>query len=392
MTGDDELTPMETLLRDSLTAHTKSVAPGTDFVHASVDHGVSALRRSRLRLAVGAGAAATVVALAAWQWPSITTTHSEQPTTRPDQTQTDASIVTADTWARSLPRGTDADVAYIDGHTLVIGTKRVELANGAVGDLLGTLPGGWFAALESPGRGGIDDPLYGYLRADGRFSPYPYQPPHGYSGGFAVSPGGTRVAYGHASVDTGFAYGGGFTAAAMGTRADRLPAQLRYIVEWNSAGLVYRDDRGRVQTWPGGGGQPLPYDEVLPGGYAFDRTAECVNVTRYALDSETHPYRVCGQGDPLAVSNRKRALMQSGEIVNLEAGVGLLTMPVGVLPEQLQLFWENDDSLIIVVHDSLAPTHSPMLVRCVVSSGRCERASGALTSYPLVAAIPGSLG
>jgi hypothetical protein len=396
MTGDAELQQLETALRDALTAHTRAVATGPEFVGASVDHSVAGLRRSRARrLAAGTAATAAVVALAAWQWPALTSARSDPPTSQPDQTPMYAPrmpITTADAWARSLPRGADADVAYIAGHTLVVGTKRVELADGAVGNLLGALPGGWFAELGSPAKNGaVVDPVYGYLRADGRFSAYSYQPPPGYAGGFAVSPSGARVAYADAVVDTGFAFGGGFDAAAMGRRADRLPADVASIVEWNSAALVYRDDRGQVQTWPGGGGTPLAYDEFLPGGYAFDRTADCVDVTRYALDSETHAYRICGQGDPLTVSNGKRALMQSGEIVDLETGADFLTLPVGVLPEQLQLFWQDDDSLIAVVHDNVAPTHSPVLVRCLVSAGRCERASDPLAGYPQMAAIPRSM-
>jgi len=102
------------------------------------------------------------------------------------------------------------------------------------------------------------------------------------------------------------------------------------------------------------------------------------------------PYRLCGVGEPLTVSASRRVLMGGGEFVNLEAGVDFLTLPVGVLRDQLQLLWETDDTLILVVHDALSPRHPALLVRCLVSAGLCERASDPLASYPQLAAIPHS--
>jgi hypothetical protein len=390
MTGNGDVHDTETLLRDALWAQTSNVTPGPDFVNATIDHGVSSLRSTRRRqLALGAGATAAVVALLAWQAPSIVSHRSEQPTAPPGPT----TVSDAGSWAQTLPRGADADVAYIDGHTLVRGSSRTELGHGTFGDLIATLPGGWFALIGSiDSNGDRTGPLYGELRPDGAFFPYEYQASASEVTGVAVSPGGTRVAYGDAVVDTGFVYGGGFDNAAMGTKVDSLPADASNIVEWNSAVLVYRDAHRRPWAWaPGTAAQRLPFDDVVAGGYAYQRDGDCAVIENYALNSAVRSYRLCGQGDPLAISSGKRALMSDGELVNLEAGVDFLTLPVGVLPEQLQLFWETDDNLILVVHDNVGETHAPVLVRCLVTAGRCERASDPLQSYPQLAALPHSL-
>jgi hypothetical protein len=389
MTDSSSRREAETLLRDALSAHSSDVTPGPDFVNATIDHGVASLRSTRRRqLALGAGATAAVVALLAWQAPSIVSHGSEQPTAPPGPT----TVSDAGAWAQTLPRGADADVAYIDGHTLVTGSTRTELGHGTFGNLIATLPGGWFALMGSiDSNGDRAGPLYGELRPDGAFFPYEYQASASDVTGAAVSPGGTRVAYGDAVVDTGFVYGGGFDNAAMGIKVDRLPADASNIVEWNSAVLVYLDAHRQPWAWaPGTVAQRLPFDDVVAGGYAYQRDGDCAVIENYALNSAVRSYRLCGKGDPLVISSGKRALMSDGEFVNLEAGVDFLTIPIGVIPEQLQLFWETDDSLILVVHDALAPRHPAVLVRCVVSAGLCERASDQMAGYPQLAAIPGS--
>ena len=300
----------ETLLRDALAEETSDLTAGPAFVNATVDHSVASLRRTRARnVALAGAAAAVVVALVAWQAPSLVDNSSDQPTREPDHSQVDD----ASDWALSLPRGADADVAYIDGHTLVIGSKHVDLGRGTVGNVVGTLPGGWFADIgTTDADGNTTRPVYGELRTDGAFFPYDYQPTDSTVGGFAVSPGGTQVVYGDAVVATGFTSAGGFDEAVMGTKTADLPANVSDIVEWNSATLVYRDAEGRLWWWsPGTSPQLAPYDGAVAAGYGYNVHGDCVQVSQYALNSAVGSYRLCDVGHPLTISVGKRALMST---------------------------------------------------------------------------------
>jgi hypothetical protein len=383
MTGPDA----ETALRDALSTHTRDITPDTDFVTAAIDHSVASLRATRRRqLLIGVGAALVVVALVAWQAPPVDRRGSTPPTTHSDGLL----IVDAFAWAQSLPRGAEADAAYIEWHTLVNGTERVDLGRSARGWLVGPLPGGWLAALAnqdvSPGEG----PRYGYLRPDGSFLPYEYQPPSDGPatrvGGEAVSPDGSMVAYGGAVVETGLPRSpGGFVQADVGHKVASLPAGAAVVFDWTSAGLVYRDMHGRYWLWsPGAESVRLPYDDVVPTGFGYTRDGDCFDISRISATADAATYQICGKGEPLTVSTGRRALMSDGELVNLEAGVDFLTLPVGVMPEQLQLFWESDDSILVVVHESVPLNPMTVLVRCEVTAGLCERASDPLAHYALV--------
>jgi hypothetical protein len=383
MTGSRDT---ETILREALSAHTRGIGADPTFVRSAIDHSASTLRQTRRRqLAVAAGGIAAVAVLAAWQVPSIVQSDGQQPTTPPDN----AGITDASSWAQSLPRGSDAEVAYVDGRTLVNGSKRVDLGSARYSQqLLATLPGGWLSALEPDDM--ADATVYGYLRPDGQFTTFDFQPAKGAISGVAASPDGTEVVYAGAIVRTGFTQSGGFDDAVMGSKVADMPAQARVVVEWVEGGLVYRDARHRFWLWSPAASQPtrLTFDGVAPGGYGYRGDGDCVDVTAVeAAPANQRVFQPCDQGHPLTVSDDTRALMSSGEFVNLEAGVDFLTLPAGVLPEQLQLFWETDDSLILVVHDTVGQPTPTVLVRCLVSAGRCERASDPLTGYPQLASL-----
>jgi hypothetical protein len=364
-----------------LSTHTRDITPSADFVNSALDHSVASLRATRRRqLLIGLGAAVAVGALVAWQAPSIDRRGSTPPVTHSDEPP----IVDAYAWAQSLPRGADADVAYVDGHSLVVGRDRVDLGR-VGGQLIAPLAGGWLATVGRIGPG-----PYGYLRPEGTFVEFEYQPRSGSVSGAAVSPDGCWAAYGRAVVYAGVGRTDcEFSARAPGQQVDTLPSSAQDIVEWTDAGLVFIDAHERYWLWaPGSEPQRQPFERVVAGGFGYTRDGDCVYVGPVSADVNPAKYQLCGMGDPLTVSASRRALMSDGEFTNLEAGVDFLTLPVGVLPEQLQLFWENDDSLILVVHDTAGVPHPPLLVRCVVSAGWCEQASDPLANYPLLASLP----
>jgi hypothetical protein len=385
MTGNGDPQATETLLREALEERTRGLAADTAFVNATIDHSVTSLRRTRGRqLALTAGAAAAVVGLVAWQAPSMVDDGSTGPTRQSQTPEGDGAYA----WALSLPRAGDADVAYLDLSTLVAGSTRTDLGLGAGGTLITALPTGWFAEFRTSDTGSyagsstagsvaLEPGQYGQLNPQGEFTPYGYQPPGGGLDGVAVSPDGTRIAYGDAVVATGTAYpcctATGETGEPAGIKVADLPSGAVETVDWTSAGLVYRDGRHHFWLWsPGSGPVRLPYDEVVPGGFGYTRDGNCVAVTRVGADESAPTYRLCDEGEPLTVSSGRLALMSDGEFVNLEGGVDFMTIPPSMLAALPQLLWESDDSLILVV---LADPANAVLVRCTVHAGRCERVS-----------------
>jgi hypothetical protein len=391
MTGDREPQAMETLLRDALTQQTRDVSADSAFVNATLDHSVMSLRKTRRnQLALTAGAVAAAIGLVAWQAPSLVDNGSPGPTRHSDSSQVDDGY----NWAESLPRGADADVAYIDRGTLVIGSKKVDLGKQeAEFHLLDALPGGWLADQWAPtGQPNEYSVTNGYLSRDGGFTPYPSVDGRIGVTGTAVSPDGTEVAYEGTVVRTGITATGAFESTVAGTQAQTLPADVKEIYDWTDAGLIYSDGQNRFWLWsPGTQPTQQRFDDVLPGGYGYRRDGDCVAVARIQTPTTLAPsfYNLCGRGDPLTVSTGRRALMSDGEFVNLEAGVDFLTLPDSVDPSRLQLHWESDDNLILVIpDDAVGQPHSVVLVRCTVSSGLCERASDPLSSIPQLAPLP----
>jgi hypothetical protein len=386
MTAGDDMRSTETLLRDSLSEHTRDLSVDAEFVNATIDHSVASLRKTRGRqFALGTVTVAALVALVASQAPSLVDNRSTPPVS-PDEPR----IVDSYAWAESLPRGADAEVAYVQGRTLVTGSNAVDLRLRADGQrVLAPLRGGWLASFEPPET--ADAKVYGYLAPNGEFTQYAYQPGKGLDTGFAGSPDGTEAAYAGAIVD---AYSPGTSGehGSVGHKIADLPENAVWLVEWTAAGVVYLDTDHAYWLWsPGDQAVRLPFDKVLPGGYGYTRDGDCVAVAPVRTPSTLAPsaYNLCGRGDPLTVSPGRRALMSDGEFVNLEAGVDFLTLPDSVDPTRLQLHWESDDNLILVIpDDAVGQPNSSVLVRCTVSSGLCERASDPLSPMQRLAALP----
>jgi hypothetical protein len=374
---------VETTLRDALAAHTEGLRPDPDFVNATLDHSAASLRSTRRRQAAfAAGAVAAIVAMAAWQLPQLGDQADPGPTKAPDPANS------AMAWARSLPRGADADLAYVDRYTLIAGSTRTVLVDGGEYTLLGTLPGGWFVDRRQTGGPYIDPDSYGYLNSDGHFTAY--DPIEGARevDGVAVSPDGSKVAYDGAVVDTGLTPTGR-VRSRMGAKVASLPRAASTIVDWNNAVIVYRDAAQRLWEWsPGSAPQRAAFDGSVSGGLGYTREGRCVEIQRYDVDVATPRYRLCGAGDPISVSSGNYALMSDGEIVNLEQGVDFLTLPSGVDPAELQAVWESDDTLVLVTRQTRAWSTAAVLVRCVVSANLCERASDLLSSYPQLSGLP----
>jgi prepilin-type processing-associated H-X9-DG protein len=386
MTGRDP----ETLLRDALLDETRDIATDPTFVNAAVDHSVAKLRRTRARnVAVAGAAAAAVVALVAWQAPQLADRADPAPTAPHDTVGSDAMA-----WAWSLPRGSDANVAYVDGHTLVAGTQRTILVDGGDYTVLGVLPGGWFAARSTAGGGPYVNPrTYGYLDEAGHF--HAYDDPR--SGridveGAAVSPDGGSVVFNGVITRSGFDDQGRFDPSTAGSVLEALPGNARVVEAFSDGGVVYRDKNdhfwGQAPRLTRPAWTRESFDDYAPDGYGVVHDGDCVRVG--AVSPGGNQWRLCGRGDPVTVSSANYALMSDGEFLNLEQGVDFRTLPADVDPEQLQTWWETNDSLILVTHQTEGLATSAVLVRCVVSAGLCERASDQLSSYPQLAAMPDS--
>jgi hypothetical protein len=391
MTGNRDPQGTETLLREALAQETRHVAADAAFVNATLDHSVASLRKTRRRqLALTVSAVAAVVGIVGWQAPSMVDNESPGPTRHSDSARVDDGYA----WAQSLPRGADADVAYVDRGTLVIGSKKVDLGKQESDyHLLGSLPGGWLAEKWVPGaQPNAYAVIYGFLSTDGEYSPYASVGRRIDVAGAAVSGDGRTVAYEGVVVRTGLQPNGKIDPSAAGSVVAHLPDDAVEIVGW-AGGFVYRDAQDRFWAWsPGDMSVEQRWDAAVPDGFGYTRDGECVTVSPASLPaSASVSFRLCGLGVPLTVSPDNYALMSSRQFVNLEAGVDFLTLPDSVDPSRLQQRWESGDSVILAVpDDTVGKPHSVVLVRCTVSSGLCERASNRLTSIPMLASLPKS--
>ncbi len=360
---------------------------------------LAAGRRSRRRRAlvlIGAAAAGVIVTtgtVAVVTRPGENTSTAGPANRGPDPTPPPGmSFNDALAWAQSLPRGPDAQVAYIDGHTLVAGTSRVDLGKRAGGELLGTLDGGWFArrwTVEERNGNEIGTRI-GVLTPGGAFRAFDrLERAPGSNGGWAVSPDLSQVAYDGRLVDV-----------ASGRVSDVVfPGGVGYIWAWTDLGIEYdtRGDPSVPMLWnpTSGGVRSFPEADGFAGPDLLESYGnDCSSITRLEAGNITTPFgERCEHDGALAaatspngriVSSDGRVVDPSGrELANLDIPVPPPTDGT-INPRGIDWFWEGDDALLFTLRSGFADPRW-ITVRCRLGSDattqvRCDQTPSAITS------------
>jgi hypothetical protein len=312
-------------------------------------------------------------------------------------------------WAEQLPRGDDADVAFVvDGRIVVAGGDRLELPKGTQVELEATLPDGWLVQHGTTDEhGNWVDIRTGVLSEDGSFRPFEFDAEKGDRGyavrGLVASPDGDQVAYDGQVVDV-----------ATGKAVAEIPGKPLVLRAWTEHGLEYL---GRVQgrlvpiVWASTAAKPVAmtaFDTFEGPDLLAHYIKDCAGYWRLGAEGKpTRLIRLCGEG-VADVTESGRILTTTGRVLD-ESGKDLaaLSLPaqhdnLSVLPELCcGLHWESDDAVLLTVAKR-GPTGSPfrnlttLLVRCTLdergqAGPSCERASEPLANvtWPYFQPLPG---
>ncbi len=383
---------LDTLLENGLATAVRDVNGDPRLTQELVDGAVTRLRRRR-RFGIAAVGAVTSLAVLAtglvgWQLrdgsraaapatqvPRVAPTYTVKPAY--------AELYGTYAWAEALPRGEDAPAAFVSGQHLVVDGHAIDLGDHVSAQLDAPLPGGWLAELWHIDQvGNQTDVAYGLLSRTGAFRAFSFkhEPGSGHNAsGWASSPDGSRVTY-----------GGSIVNVSTGQWVRHLPRSARVVQAWTADGIAFRDSRGQNMIWaPGSAPRASDWGYASPV-QAIQYRRDCATAGLLE-DGSVHPLgTVCGDGIA-AFSNNGFAVTSSGQVIDLDTGSRLGSIPVpppvdGIFGDQIgPLFWTDDDLLVFGVSSLAVRGRGSLQVSCDVRIEHltCARASEILGDGPV---------
>jgi hypothetical protein len=372
----------ESVLREAMESQVSRVRPDDGFVHATVGRSLQTLRRHQQRrtLAAATVGVAVVVAIALVAPRFTEDQGAVDPATRHTRNPTEASaphVVAPLVWARSLPRGPDAEAAYMANSVLHVGPDQIRIGPYAYAGLYAPVAGGWLggiAATKDPVTGAYEGPKTGIFSPDGSFQALNQQTANGEPGAFALSPDGTEMAFGDSVLE--------FPSLKF---VASVPSNVLYTDVWSDFGIVYEDLSLDRWLWTVGQHPIRIGDRHYYYGFRSDglglRTGRtpgpCDAVVELNVGGSISTVMTsCGHqlGEPFSPSGNL-ALAVSGDVIAIPSGRVVATLPI---PEanDYNTFWEDEDDIVLEIDTLLNRSPYPIqLVRCTISTETCERAS-----------------
>jgi hypothetical protein len=358
---------LEERLRQALRDGETSVMASADLAVVTAARGRGVLRRRRLIAAASlAGAVAVVLAVGAVLLPQ------RSPSGEPPATGSDDApgSVQGDRWVMSLPTGASPRTAYVAGTTVYLPGHVVRLRQYVDVTPIGEAVAGTVVL----GRQTEVSSEYLLIGSDGHSRAIAAGTANGATGA-AVSPDGRYLAHGRDIMNV-----------STLSEVAHLPHDAVEVTGWTSAGVAYLDKDQREWLWEPGG-QPWRLDHLVwfpgPTSVGVRLSGECPRVVLvHSRDDLTESANRCAAADILTVSPDGRWLLTKDlQVIDARDGStrwlahGPLAGPTATSEGTV---WEDDTHLLASV--PVAGTSSypgvEALVRCEVSTGVCERATG----------------